>query len=256
MLANNEDEIGSRYISCLKDFGYDYVELPLAQVMALSEEEFHLLLDRIEKTGIQCECCNNFFPASIRLTGPNVDAMVVRNYVHRALERASQLGAKTIVFGSSGARNVPQGFSHEQAFQQLVELLQQTISYEAEKKNIEIVIEPLNRHESNIIQTLEEGELLMERVARTNVALLVDYYHFYLEEEPLSVLSRCVSRIRHVHFAEPKGREIPTVPREEYEVFFSALQRGGYSGRISVEGYAQATKDALQKAIFLKKYWD
>ena len=41
----------------------------------------------------------------------------------RAIKRASQLGAKVIVFGSSGAKNVPDGFDMEKAFEQVVFVL-------------------------------------------------------------------------------------------------------------------------------------
>lgn len=62
MLGDKNDAVGRRYIGTLKEAGYDYMELPLAQIMELSETSFSELAEEAEKTGLPCECCNNFFP--------------------------------------------------------------------------------------------------------------------------------------------------------------------------------------------------
>ena len=69
MLAGEEDTTGSRWIPHLKECGYDYVELPLAQVMELPETEFQKLLELLSETGVPCECCNNFFQLPCALQG-------------------------------------------------------------------------------------------------------------------------------------------------------------------------------------------
>ncbi|MFT4007604.1 MAG: hypothetical protein QM683_19040 [Lacrimispora sp.] len=83
MLGNGPDPIGTGYIPALASSGYDYMELPLAQVMALSEEEFEQLLSEVEQSGIPCECCNNYFPASIRQTGETVSEQEIKRMQKR-----------------------------------------------------------------------------------------------------------------------------------------------------------------------------
>lgn len=254
MLGTPEDVIGQNWIADAKAAGYDYVELPLAQVMELSPQSFETLLQGLEQVGIPCESCNNFFPASVRLTGPDAEPERIACYTDSALARARRLGAKTIVFGSSGAKNVPEGFPMETALCQIVEVLRM-VGPKASKAGIEIVIEPLNRQESNIITNLTEGADLMRRVNDSQVALLVDYYHYAMEHEALSTLEQYLPLIRHVHFAEPAGRVIPTTPRKAYEPFFAALVNGGYNGRVSIEGYSQKPAIDLPRAVFLRQYW-
>lgn len=254
MLGTAEAPIGQRYIQNLKEAGYDYVELPLAQVMELTEEDFEALLDQLEASGLPCLCCNNFFPASVRLTGELADPAVTEAYIRRAVDRAARLGASRIVFGSSGAKNVPEGFSHERAFEQIVETLRIAEPY-VKEKDIVIVIEPLNRKESNIILNLTEGEQLMHAVNRPNIRLLADYYHMAMEQEPMEILGRVLPEIRHVHFAKPEGRNFPTGPASEYEAFFRVLREGGYNGGVSVEAYSERPEEEIPKAVFLKKYF-
>ena len=157
MLGDKNDAVGRRYIGTLKDAGYDYMELPLAQIMELSENSFSELAEEAEKTGLPCECCNNFFPASVRLTGETVDPAKVQEYVKRAIDRAVKLGSRVIVFGSSGAKNVPEGFPYDRAFGQIADALRMIDTYAA-SAGIHIAIEPLNRQESNIIQNLRKGK--------------------------------------------------------------------------------------------------
>lgn len=254
MLGNDHDPIGRNYIRKLKDAGYDYVELPLAQVMELSEEKFETFLSELGQCGLPCWCCNNFFPASVRLTGEKADPELAEEYIAHAVGRAVRLGAKRIVFGSSGAKNVPAGFSHERAFEQIKEILRTANRY-VQPEEIMIVIEPLNCRESNIIQNLMDGDRLVQAAGCTNVRLLVDYYHFSMERESLEMLRRVMPKICHVHFAEPKGRSFPSGPAAEYEAFFEVLREGGYSGGVSVEAYSACPDREIPAAAFLRRYF-
>lgn len=73
MVAMTPDDIGIERLEMLASAGYDYVELPLAQMMALKPLEFDELIDIVESSGVPCEACNNFIPADHPITGKNVD---------------------------------------------------------------------------------------------------------------------------------------------------------------------------------------
>ena len=69
--------------------GFDYVELPMAQMMAYDEASFEqLFVLPLREAGLPCHCCNNFFPGSIRLTGPEADHAAAVAYAERAMARA------------------------------------------------------------------------------------------------------------------------------------------------------------------------
>ncbi len=255
MLGTERDPIGREYIKLLKPAGYDYVELPLAQVMDLSEGEFDALLEELDRRKLPCLCCNNFFPASVRLTGEEREEKRIREYVERAVGRASDLGAGRIVFGSSGAKNVPEGFDPRRAFEQVVETLRLAAQY-VEPAGIRIAIEPLNRAESNLILNLTEGQALVRAVNHPSVRLLVDYYHFVMEEERLETLREAMPEICHVHFAAPQGRRIPLEAAPEYRGFFRTLREGGYDGTLSVEAYSSCPEREIPRAVVLRDYFE
>ena len=81
---------------------------------------------------------------------------LILGYVEKALKRAKALGVSNVVFGSGGAKNVPEGFPIEQGYEQIVTLLKR-IAPVASGYGITIVIEPLRKAECNLINTFEEG---------------------------------------------------------------------------------------------------
>lgn len=258
MVAEREDRTGIELLPELARLGYDYVELPLAEMMELPEEEFErLIAGSLRENHMVCETCNNFFPGTVRLTGEGVDLEGVLRYAGKALARAGSLGVQYVVFGSGKAKHVPEGFSLEEGRRQVVELLR-LIGPVAGANGITIVIEPLRRAECNLINTFEEGCLLAEEVGHEHVKVLVDFYHLTEEKEPVEhLLGLGREYLRHVHFANPAGRVYPAgMVEADYGPFFEALREIGYDRRISVEAYAGDFPVQAGRALrFLKEFW-
>ena len=256
MLSCHKDGTGIENIESIVKSGFDYVELPLAQMMALPKSEFKKLEYKLNLNNIKCLVCNNFFPESIRLTGDNVNNDATNEYLEQALTLANVLGVKKIVFGSSGAKNVPVGFSKEKAFEQLVMLLQKAAPL-VEQYGIKIVIEPLNKSESNIINTLKDGMNLVNAVNNQSVRLLVDYYHFSVNMEYIGDISDAKSYISHVHFARNLRRQYPTdIHEDDYQPFFKQLKGINYNDTISIEAYTDDIGTNAPKSIeLLKALW-
>jgi D-psicose/D-tagatose/L-ribulose 3-epimerase len=244
LIATQIDGTGSEWIEKGQENGFDYVELPLAQMVDLNDEEFSSLKEKVGSSGLKCEACNNFFPASIRLTGNDVDYGKTEAYLDKALGRAAQLGVKVIVLGSPKSKNVPEGYPMDKAWSQLVELLR-NIDPLVRTRGITVVIEPLNKGESNIINTAAEGLRLAKAADRENIKLLIDYYHLVMEKEDPEIILDAGSYIKHIHFANPAGRVYPAEKVDGYIRFMDLLKRIGYEGRISIEAY---TKDFCHDA--------
>jgi len=243
-------ENGASVAAKLKDSGYEYFETALVTLAYMPEDKFEQLLSAVkkEKTGI--EALNIFFPGDIKLTGGKTDNCKVSEYLDIALSRALRVGAKIIVFGSAGARSVPEGFPHQKAFEQLIGYLR-LVSDKA--KGLKIAIEPLNKKETNIINTVKEGYELVKKVNRQNIMLLADYYHMAVDNDPLESISKYGDKICHIHAADPDGRMLPTKMKDEYALFFEQLKKINYNGRISFEcGYKDLLADA-KKAIDIFK---
>lgn len=238
MTATQNDSIGIEHIEELAACSFDYVELPLAEMMELNPEDFKRLLSRLQKSGIACEVCNNFFPKTMRLTGGEADENTALTYAKAALARAAEVGAKIVVFGSGKAKNVPTGFSLSDGYIQIVHLLKK-IDAIAEQHKIKVAIEPLRSEECNLINSFEEGCKLARDVDGTSTGVLVDFYHMVSENEPVDhILKDGKEFLIHTHMANPSGRIFPAhLSEADYESFIQALHAVGYEGRMSCEAY-------------------
>lgn len=254
MNARDSRGIGHAYLPLLKKLGYDYAELPLAQICALEPAELREILAMLRDLDLPCEGCNNFFPAAVRLTGEEADPHRADEYVRRAADIMAELGAGVVVFGSSGAKNVPEGFPHDKAYRQIVETLSR-VSRIIEPYGITVAIEPLNKLESNIINTAAEGLRLAEDVGCGNIRLLIDYYHLFMEAESTEIIIKAGEMIQHVHFAVTRDRRFPR-KGDDCAGVIQALKAAGYDGRISMEAYTEDfERDAAEAKAFLEKLW-
>ncbi len=236
------------------DAGYDYVEVSAQEVNGLSGPEFEALLARVKTSPIPVRAANIFLPGTLKVTGLAVDVTRQIEHVERTMSRLSALGVETLVFGSGKAREVADGFSREDAFDQLV-AFGRLAAEVATRRGIVIALEPLRRQESNIINTAAEGLDLVEAVDRPDFQLLVDFYHLTSEGEDSAVLVKAGRRLRHVHIANPDGRVFPREATEAaYGPFFARLREIGYTGGVSVEATTKdLPADAKASAALLRK---
>lgn len=236
MISPERDPIGIAAIETAAALGFDYIELSLAHLAALPDGEFAALMARVERSGLRCEACNNFFPPQVRLTGPAADLQAALDYAEAAMARAARLGVEVIVLGSSGAKNVPDGFPPEAARDQLLALLHE-LAPAAEAHGITIALEPISRPEANFIIRAAEALELGRAVAHPHVGLLVDFYHLATEDEDPAIVRLAASELRHLHFATPGARAFPATWEQQYDPFFGALSNVHYRGRMSIEAY-------------------
>jgi D-psicose/D-tagatose/L-ribulose 3-epimerase len=244
--------VGLKGLETAKAAGFDYVELGVTEIAALSDDEFETALARVKQVGIPTPNANLFIPASTRLTGPEAaDPEAVMAYVRKAFGRLNRLGVKIVCFGSGGARRVPDKFPKEEAFKQLVAFGKRA-AREAAAHGITIVIEPLRQQETNIINTAAEGLELVAAVGDPNFELLIDFYHLASEKEDPAIIFRARDHIRHLHMANPQGRVFPLEWGEfDYAPFFENLRRIGYTGGISVEASSKDAASEGPRAIAL-----
>ena len=252
----------------LEETGYDYIELKVEEVLPEeSEEKFNEIKDKIKRSSIKPEIFNCFIPREIKIVGAEIDSSRLRNFVKVSIKRVADLGGKIIVFGSGGARRVPEDFSFEKAYQQLIDFLRLTADIAA-KEGITIVIEPLFKPADNIINSVKKGLQLTKDVGRKEIRLLADLFHVEEEEEPFSNLSAARDYLVHVHIPVPvtEGVKLPAIKgialkkqSYDHQTFLHYLKEINYKGSISIEdngGGLEDIKEDLRLLLpRLKEMW-
>jgi len=238
-------------IDAVKSAGFDYIELRTSEITALPDPDYQKLAERLKRMALPVPVTYLFIPPDIKLTGPSVDPARQKEYVQKALDRVSRLGATTIVLGSGPARTYPEGFSKDAAFQQLVDFCK-WLGPQARQRGITIAIEPLRKQESNIINSLAEGLQLIKAAGDPNIQLNVDFYHLEMEKEDPAIIVQARDFVHHVHMANPQGRVFPLKWDEyNYGPFFAALREIGFDKEISVEARAEDFQKEAPQAIAL-----
>lgn len=241
-------------IDAIKAAGFDYLEVRVTEVAALPDDEFEKLIVKVKQAGLPVPTANLFLPPAIKLTGPATDKDQQMTYVRKAFARLARLGVQVVIFGSGPARQVPDGFSKAEGFNQLVGFCKR-IAPEAKARNITVAIEPQRKQECNIINTAAEALLLVKAVNHPNLQLMIDFYHLAEEHEDPTIIIKAQKHIRHLHMANPQGRVFPLTWEEyDYRAFFKNLRRIGYDQRISIEAKSSDFATEAPRAIaFLRR---
>ena len=223
-------------VNRLAEVGYDYIELGVrsALIPESDEAEFQKIREQAANAPLKPESYAGFIPGDLRVVGDTVDFPRLSRYVETACRRANEIGGEVIVYGSSGSRNVAEGYSRERALAQIAEFLDMAADH-AEAHNMIIVIEPICLREGNILRTVADGVAMAKRVNRPGIKALADLYHIWQEEEPMQNIINAAEWLAHVHIAEPVKRSYPGNDDFDFTDFFAALQKAGYNGRVSCE---------------------
>jgi sugar phosphate isomerase/epimerase len=231
--------------------GFDYVEFSAASTAALGEDEFGAVKAKIDSSPIKAECFNVLYPGTIKLAGPGASAGEIKSYLEKTFERVKALGGKTVVFGSGRSRAFPEDVPFKKSYRELVNIVK-LMGETAGSFGIVIAIEPLNRSETNCINSLIEGAMLEADVNMPSVGLLADLFHILKEKEALGNI-QAVKELKHTHVAVLEGRAFPVVFDPDVTAFFENLKKAGYAGTMSIEGSTEnLAKDAAAALAILR----
>ncbi len=248
----------SEKIRIAAESNFDYVECGFGTLAKCSDEEFELYKNVLQENNIKAEAANGFLPGELKVCGENVDCAALSAYIEKGMLRGSQIGLETVVFGSGGARSLPDGWDYAKGFLQIAEFLRNIAGPIAEKYGVRIVMEPLRRKECNIINTVKEGVMLAACSGRENVGGLADLFHMVEEGDTNEDIKDLKGSLWHAHISNPVSRAkcnriYPLGENEfDYKSFIEALEYAGCM-RCSVEaGCFDFEKEAPVAAQLLK----
>ena len=230
--------------------GLDYLEANVSGFLMpeKSDEEFAANKALASTIKPPIYSANGFFPGDIKITGPEADIERAVKYSETAIRRASEIGIEILVLGSSGSRNIPEGFDRAEAEKQFVDFLKR-IAPAAEKHNVTVAIEPLQTSESNFINTVTEGARIARETGSEYIRVIADLFHMARMQEPPEDIINSADKLVHCHIAECEERTAPGVKGDDFTPYFKALKKIKYDGRISFECSWQDVSTQLPKAV-------
>lgn len=103
------------------------------------------------------------------------------------------------------------------------------------KKGVELFIEPLNRYETRLVNTVDDGVKLINQLKYKNLKLLIDTFHMNIEEVSLyASIVKAAPFLGHVHFAD-SNRRPPGCGHIRFTDIIRILRSIGYDRYLSME---------------------
>jgi len=220
-------------IARIAGWGYDGVELAIRDPRLVDGVA---LLDTLARYGLRVPAIGTgqaWGEEGLSFTDPDParrEQAIQRVSAHVPL--AAQAHALIIIGLLRGV--VRPGVSPQQALAWLVEALLRTTEA-AGARGVRLCLEPINRYETTLINTVAQGLDLIERVGASNLGLLLDTFHMNIEEPVLEDSIRAAGdRLYHVHVAD-SNRWYPGAGHVDFAGVIGALRQAGYTGWLSAE---------------------
>jgi len=166
------------------------------------------------------------------------------DYLAYTIETAAALGARIVggpiaggplVFAGRAPSPVDEALRAERE-RRVVETLQKAGS-RAAAAGVTLAVEPLNRFESDILNTTRQGIELLDKVGEDHVGLMLDSFHMNMEEKSIPGALRAAGR-RLVHFqANENDRGFVGTGHIDWPAVADALAEIGYQGPITLEPF-------------------
>ena len=106
----------------------------------------------------------------------------------------------------------------------------------AEREGVCVLLEPLNRYEDHMLNTVAQAVELADAVGLDSIKVMADLYHMNIEEADSPAALRAAGpRLAHVHLSDSNRHE-PFAGHVDWASVVAALDEVGYTGDLAFEG--------------------
>lgn len=232
-------------LKTISEYGYDGVELGITDPTAVSVEKIKEKLNEndLSLSALTTGQAYGIEGISITERDPGKRMMALKR-IRAHIDFASSFAAVPVIIGSLRGKG-----DSPQADRWLVENLSELAEY-AESQGVDLALEPLNRYESTIVNTVSDGLEVIETVGSTRLELLFDTFHANIEEPALTESIREVSEeLIYIHLAD-SNRWAPGYGHIDFAEVLSALKEIGYKGFFSLESLPKPDREKSLRAPF------
>jgi len=225
-----------RALEWTRETGYDFIEIPL---MDPDEVDAEMTRAALRRHGLSATCSLGLgFDTDVSSPDPEV-AGRGEALLTRAVEVASEIGSPYlggVLYSAMGKYQRP---GTEEARAQVAGVIAR-VAATAERSGVTLGLEPVNRYESNLVNTADQALDLIRDSGSLNVMVHLDVYHMNIEEDGLErPVLRCADHLGYVHVGESHRGYLGTGTIRHPDLF-RALVRIGYLGPIAFESFSSA----------------
>lgn len=220
----------------IADWGFDVVELPIENV---GDWDPAAAAAALTSHGLGATTCAVMSGDRDLTTGDSWTTLATQSYLRVCIDIAAAVGSRVV----AGPMYAPVGrvwrldqTERTDTIRRLVEALRPIADY-ASEKGVRLALEPLNRYETSLINTVDQAIDVIETVDSPALGICLDTFHLNIEElDPVAATRRAGTRIAHVQ-ACGTDRGAPGRDRFDWPGFVRALHDAGYGGAVCIESF-------------------
>lgn len=225
----------------IKQLGFDAVEIPI-------EDPSHIdpkyVKSELDKVGLKCCAIAGAFGEGRDLRGSLEEQKESMEYMKKVIDQMVILECPKLigpVYSRVGRIGGAEPKEYQQQWKTVVKNLKQLCKY-AEKRGKVVCVEPLNRFETDFINTAEQAIRLVKDVGSRALKILLDTFHMNIEEKSLPKTIRKVGRLLGHFHACGCDRGTPGQDHIDWQGIKEALEAIKYDGDIVIESFTPEAK--------------
>ena len=245
---NTSDEQSLALIDKVKQMGFDSFEFGLEDVSHVDPAR---LKERLDRNGLKCVICGAFGPDR-DLT--HEDQSVRENsltYITKAIETCAKAGVKVLggpMYSAVGKRRHIPADQKKREWDLAVKGIKEAAK-RANDHGVLLAVEPLNRFETDLINTSEQCERLVNEVGAQNVGFHLDSFHMNIEEkDSYAAIKRAGNRLFHFHACENDRGAPGSGKNIDWEGVARGLKEVNFQHQAVIESFTPATKSIAAAA--------
>ena len=246
---NNES---TKLFPTFKKWGFDTIEIAIEDPSHIDPAFVKAELDKNGLVaGTICACLG----PDRDLRGTPEQQETSLNYMKAVLDQMVILGSHSLagpVYSSVGRADAVPEKEYKQQWRMVVKNLKTLCKY-AEKRGKTICMEPLNRFESDFINTVDQGLQMIKDVGSPALKLHLDTFHMNIEEKcQATAIKKAGKLLGHFH-ACGSDRGTPGNDSIDWTSIAAALKAVRYNGDVVIESFTSDVKVIARAAAIWRQ---
>jgi len=242
----------TKLFKTFKKWGFATVEIPV-------EDPSHIdpafVKEELDKHGLVCGSVCACMGPGRDLRGTPEEQKTAMDYCKTLIDQMVVLDCPSMigpVYSVVGKADAVEPARQKQEWTLVVENLKQLAKY-AESRARQICIEPLNRFETDFLNTCDKGLKLIKAVGSKAVKLHLDTFHMNIEEKNQAAAIRKAGKLLGHFHACGSDRGTPGNDHIDWKPIAAALKAVGYKGDVVIESFTTDVKVIARAAAIWRR---
>jgi D-psicose/D-tagatose/L-ribulose 3-epimerase len=241
------DERLARLAPRIRGWGFDAIELPIERT---GDWDPGRAADLLAELGLASTTCAVMPAERDLLVDDQATVRATQSYLRDCIDIAARVGAVSVcgpIYSAVGRTWTMNGGEREMTLRRLAELLRPLADLAGER-GVTLGVEPLNRYETSLINTVEQALEVIALVDSPALGVALDTFHMNIEEtDPSAAIRSAAGHIAHLQ-ASGSHRGAPGNDHLDWPAIRDAVLEARYSGPICIESFTAENRTIARAA--------